>query len=57
MLRIDRVVDRGSYALDDVRSIDSLIGLGYAEARRRAREVINGFFSDRAEPFEPCHGP
>lgn len=57
VLRIDRVVDRGSYALDDVRSIDSLIGLGYAEARRRAHDVIDGFFSDRAEPFEPCHGP
>jgi hypothetical protein len=54
--RVDPIVPRGRYKLDDVRGVDSLIGLGKFEARHRGKEIIEAFFGVRAEPFVPCYG-
>ncbi len=53
--RVDPTVTRGQYKLDDVRGIDSLIGLGKFEARHRSKEIIEAFLGARAELFVPCY--
>ena len=52
--RINPVTPKGRYALDAASHIDSLKGLGYAEARK-ALERVQPFFSAEAEPFVPLH--
>lgn len=48
---------RGQYSLDDVRNVQSLIGLGATQARTDAKHVIAAFLQERAGHYEPCHRP
>ncbi len=55
IFRINPTVAVGRYALDGLKELDSLRGLGKSEARNEISKLIPVFFSEPAEPFEPCH--
>ncbi|MBI4611944.1 MAG: patatin-like phospholipase family protein [Candidatus Rokubacteria bacterium] len=55
VIRINPVVPKGRFRLDDPREIDSLKGLGSAEARKALPELRPVFFQQAAETFEPYH--
>lgn len=53
--RISPIVASGRFDLDAVQEIDTLRGLGMAEARSQFPQLHPVFFSEPAEPFEPAH--
>jgi len=53
--RFSTVVGNGRFALDDASDIESLKGLGEAEARIALRTIRHVFFDQHAEPFIPAH--
>lgn len=57
VVRVNPTVARGQYSLDDVRNVESLIGLGAEQARADARDVIATFLHEPAESYEPCYRP
>ena len=55
VIRIDPIAPEGRFKLDDVQAIDSLKGLGVAEARKAMPMIRARFLDAPAEPFEPYH--
>lgn len=53
--RFSPTVGKGRFALDSIRGIQALRGLGDDEARKALRTVREVFFTEHAEPFVPCH--
>jgi len=54
-LRINPMVERGRYTLDDVASAQELQGYGESEARRMVSRVEELFLDSPVEPFIPMH--
>lgn len=55
VIRINPVVPSGRYGLDSIKELNSLRGLGYDQARYNISDLMPIFFTEPAEPFEPCH--
>jgi len=55
--RITRMVAPKAYALDGVKGIESLEGLGHDAARTGFPQLKEVFFSEKAEAFEPLRKP
>ena len=55
IIRIDPVMPRGRFGLDQTKEIDSLKGLGDSEAREALPKLSEVFFGSPAEPFNACH--
>ena len=53
--RIDHVVPRNRYRMDDARVMPDLTGLGHAMARDRLAALEPVFFQTPADPFAPFH--
>ena len=53
--RVSPVVSKDRFALDRASEIPSLRGLGSSEARRELPILLNDFFSEPAQAFEPHH--
>jgi uncharacterized protein len=53
--RFDVIVPKKRFKLDGVDEIDSLKGLGYAEARKAYSELESIFFKEKAKPFVPIY--
>lgn len=54
VVRISPFVANRRFALDATKEIQALRGLGYSEARKAA-PLLDVFFTEPAEAFEPCH--
>lgn len=52
-VRIDAVVERGRFALDDARCVDALVALGIRDGRHRAAQIDQRFLGTRAPEFVP----
>jgi uncharacterized protein len=55
VFRINPVVPSGRYALDSVKELEGLRGLGYDQARYKISDLMPIFFREPVEPFEPFH--
>jgi hypothetical protein len=55
VFRINPVVPSRRYALDSVKELETLRGLGYDQARHSISELMPIFFTEPAEPFVPFH--
>lgn len=55
VFRINPVVPSGRYALDSVKELETLRGLGYDQARHNISELNPIFFTEPAELFVPSH--
>lgn len=55
IIRIEPVVPRGRFSLDQTKEISSLKGLGDSEARKALPTLNKIFLNDHAEPFEAYH--
>lgn len=55
VIRISPVVAKGRFELDGFKEMNSLRGLGAAEARKAIPHLRTIFFQEKAEPFEPYH--
>ena len=51
--RVNPVVPKNVFKLDDASKIESLKGLGHSEARERQPALDSVFFQQQAEPFMP----
>ena len=56
LFRYDTQVPRGTFAMDAVKQIDGLRGIGFASARSALPEVKRVFLGQVREPFVPFHG-
>ena len=52
-MRIDTMVNRGRFQLDDARRVSALVALGVRDGRHRASEVAARFLHEPAPPFSP----
>lgn len=55
IIRIEPVVPRGRFNLDQTKEISSLKGLGNSEARKALPNLNKIFLNNHAEPFEAYH--
>ena len=55
ILRINPVVPRGRFKLDNPDGIDALRGFGNSEARKALPKLKKHFLTQPVDPFEPCH--
>ena len=55
IIRIEPVVSRGRFSLDQTKEISSLKGLGDSEARKALPKLNEIFLGTPAEPFEAYH--
>ncbi|WP_243297748.1 CBASS cGAMP-activated phospholipase [Bacillus litorisediminis] len=53
--RYDVMMSKNRFALDGIKGINSLKGLGDSEARKALPELENIFFKEKAEPFIPFY--
>lgn len=56
VVRINPETEPKRYELDAIDHVEELKGLGYAEARNAIPRLRPRFFSEVAQPYEPCHG-
>jgi patatin-like phospholipase/acyl hydrolase len=54
IIRVNPVAPKARYGIDAIRGIQSLKALGINEARKQL-PFIQGFFNQKAEPFEPFY--
>lgn len=54
-LRINPIVNRGRYAIDNLAMAQELVGYGESEARKMGSQIEDMFLQERAEPFVPFH--
>ena len=52
-MRIDTMVNRGRFQLDDARGVSALVALGVRDGRHRASEVADRFLHEPAPAFAP----
>lgn len=55
VVRIDETVAKGKFALDSIKAINNLKGLGKEKGRIEFQNIKDTFFSEIAEEFEPVY--